>query len=91
MAKSRIVSGVLFGAAALALAAMSPASAQNAQEREVLERHCTSDYLRLCNMYDPGSPEVEQCFTSRTAELSPNCRNAIAAFANKGSARRRQQ
>jgi hypothetical protein len=42
-------------------------------------------------MYDPGSPEVEQCFTSRTAELSPNCRNAIAAFANKGSARRRQQ
>ena len=82
-------SGFLFGAAALALAAITPAAAQNPQERAALEQHCTSDYLRLCNMYDPGSPEVEQCFKDRTAELSPNCRSAIAAFTSK-SPRRRQ-
>lgn len=90
MAKSRIATGYLF-VTALALAAVSSAAAQDPQERAVLERHCTGDYLRLCNMYEPDSPQVEQCFTARRAELSPNCRNAIAAFTAKSSPRRRQQ
>ncbi|MEA3008543.1 MAG: hypothetical protein QOJ91_235, partial [Sphingomonadales bacterium] len=51
-------------------------------------RVCTGDYLRLCNMYDPGSPEVEQCFKDRNAELSPNCRSAIASFTSKNPRRR---
>jgi hypothetical protein len=81
-------SGFLFLTAALALAAVTPAAAQNPQERATLERVCTGDYLRLCNMYDPGSPEVEQCFKDRNAELSPNCRSAIASFTSKNPRRR---
>jgi hypothetical protein len=82
-------SGLLFGTVALAFATLSPAMAQNPQERAILEQQCTGDYLRLCNMYEPDSPQVEQCFKAKTAELSPNCRSAIAAFTGKGSGKRR--
>lgn len=78
----------MFGAA-LAIVIVSPSIAQNAQEKAALQQNCTGDYMRLCSMYDPGSKQVEQCFTAKTRELSPECRGAIAAFsrANPGGRR----
>lgn len=81
--------GLMVAAATLAWAT-SPASAQNPQEQAVLRQHCSGDYMRLCNMYEPGSPQVEQCFQAKTAELTPNCRSAIASFTKKNPAGRQR-
>lgn len=75
---------------ALALGLAGPALAQNPQEEAVLRQSCTGDYMRLCSQFDPGSPEVEQCFKSRMKDLTPQCQTAITAFnkANPGGRKR---
>ena len=65
--------------AALVLAA-APAFAQSPEEMAEFRRDCTSDYMRLCSAYDPGSPQVRQCFEARRAELSQRCSATIAKY-----------
>lgn len=78
-----------FGSA-LALGVAAPALAQNPQEEAALRQSCSGDYMRLCSTFDPGSPEVEQCFKAKMKELTPQCQSAIAAFnkANPGGRKR---
>ncbi len=70
---------------AFALGVAGQALAMTPQEEAVFRRVCTGDYMRLCSMYDPGSPGVQQCFQARMAELSPGCQTAIMDY-NKANA-----
>lgn len=56
------------------------AFAQDQQEMAEYRRDCSADYSRLCSAYDPGSPQVQQCFAARRAELSPRCAATIAKY-----------
>jgi hypothetical protein len=76
-------------AASLALTTL-PAFAQDAQQQAVFRQYCSGDYMRLCSAYNPGSPEVEQCFQARMRELSPGCQNAIAEYTKKERGSRRR-
>lgn len=75
-AKARWVATAL----AVLLASSTAALAQNQQEMAEYRRDCSADYSRLCSAYDPGSPQVEQCFAARRAELSPRCAATIAKY-----------
>ena len=72
--------GVRGLAAVLLIGAAVPALAQDQQEMAEFRRDCSADYTRLCSAYDPGSPEVRQCFAARKAELSPRCAATIAKY-----------
>lgn len=74
--------------AALAALLAGPALAQNAQEEAMLRQNCTGDYMRLCSQYDPGTPQVEQCFKAKMNDLTPQCRTAIASFQKNNPAGR---
>jgi hypothetical protein len=75
---------------ALALSVSGQALAQNAQERAAMQQYCTQDYLRLCSQFSPDTPQLEQCFVAKTAELSPDCRSTIAAFQQRQASERRR-
>lgn len=77
-------------AAALALVA-APAFAQNPQQQEVFRQNCSGDYMRFCSAYNPGTPEVEQCFRQHMQQLSPQCRSAIMAFEKESGGGTRQR
>lgn len=68
---------------ALMIGAAAPALAQNSQEEAAFRQNCTGDYMRLCAMYDPDTPQVEQCFKAKMKELSAECRATIAAYSKK--------
>jgi hypothetical protein len=74
---------------AMALGAVAPALALNAQEEAAFRQYCSGDYMRLCSQYDPGSKEVEQCFQQRRRELSPPCQQAISSFSKNNPQGRR--
>ena len=67
-----------------------PSFALTPQEEATFRQACTADYMRFCSTFDPGSPQVDQCFKQRMKELSPQCQGAIATYskANPGGARR---
>ena len=58
-------------------AAMSP------QEEAAFKQNCSGDYTRFCSMFDPNTPQVEQCFQQRMKDLSPRCQSTIASFSKK--------
>ena len=76
--------------AAFALASSGIALAQNAQERAAMQQYCTQDYLRLCSQFSPDTPQLEQCFAAKMAELSPECRSTIAAYQKRQASERRR-
>ena len=65
-------------AAALVAGIATPAVAQSADAE--YRRDCTADYQRLCSTFNPGSPEVEQCFKKRISEVSPRCQATIKKY-----------
>lgn len=75
---------------AFAMGVMGGAAAQNAQERAAMQQYCTQDYLRLCSQFSPDTPQLEQCFAARMAELSPDCRSTISAFQKRQASERRR-
>ena len=76
MIKARWIAPAL----ATLLITSSAAVAQNQQEMAEYRRDCSADYSRLCSAYDPSSPQVQQCFAARKAELSPRCAATIAKY-----------
>ena len=66
-----------------AFAAMTP------QEEATFRQYCTNDYMRFCSMFDPNTPQVEQCFEQRMKDLSPRCQAAITSFSKKNPGGRR--
>lgn len=77
-------------AAALLAGGTGAALAQSEQEMEEFRRDCTMDYSRLCSAYEPGSPQVRQCFAARRAELSPRCAATIAKYETQKPQQRRR-
>lgn len=86
----RIALAAALTLAAAGLAGAGQALAMTPQEEAVFRRVCTGDYMRLCSMYDPGSPGVQQCFQAKMAELSPGCQGAIVDY-NKANAPARKR
>jgi hypothetical protein len=72
-----------FLAAAMTAGAAFAAPAMTPQEEATFRRDCTNDYMRFCSMFDPNTPQVEQCFEQRMKELSPRCQSAIASYSKK--------
>ena len=80
-----------FLAAALLVAStVVPASALTPQEEAVFKQSCTGDYMRFCSMFDPNTPQVQQCFQQRMKELSPRCQAAIAEYSKSNSSARKR-
>ena len=67
-------------AAAITVALAGPSLALTPQEEAVFRQACTADYMRLCSAYDPGSPQVDQCFKQNMKQLSPQCQSAITNY-----------
>ncbi|TDR94915.1 hypothetical protein EV668_2206 [Enterovirga rhinocerotis] len=76
--------------AAILVAGSGAAVAASEQEMAEYRRDCTMDYTRLCSAYDPGSPQVRQCFAARRAELSPRCAATIAKYETPEKPQRRR-
>ena len=55
--------------------------AMTPQQEAAFKQNCTGDYMRFCSMFDPNTPQVEQCFQQRMKELSPRCQASIASYA----------
>ena len=79
----RIAAAVGLTFAATAAGAMTP------EQEAVFRQNCTNDYMRFCSMFDPNTPQVEQCFQQRMKDLSPRCQAAIASYSKKSPGGRR--
>ena len=62
-------------AAAGLLAAVGPASAQDARVRSA----CSGDYHRYCPAYPVGSTQLKSCMRAVGKRLSPACVDALVA------------
>lgn len=64
-------------AAALALVATLPATAQNQPNQRVLRDACLSDARTLCGTVQPGGGRLLLCLDANRAKLSPACAQAL--------------
>jgi hypothetical protein len=70
-------------------AAPAPAargSAPTPEQQAALRQLCGADYMAKCSHVAPASPQALQCLQSKSAELSDNCRGALALFSPGGAA-----
>jgi hypothetical protein len=70
-------------AAALLLSGVAGASAQAVDVRQA----CTPDAMRLCNEFIPDEGKVKSCMMAKRAQLSVECRTAIAGGRAVGTRR----
>jgi hypothetical protein len=62
-------------------AAPAAAPAQpTAQQQAAIKQSCQSDFMARCRGVQPGGAQALQCLQRNSAQLSPNCRNAVAAL-----------
>jgi hypothetical protein len=71
---------ITIASALLAATLATSASAMTQQQEAAFRQSCGNDYMRFCSMFEPNTPQVEQCFQQRMKELSPRCQSAIASF-----------
>jgi len=50
------------------------------QQQAAVKQHCRSDFMARCRGVQPGGAEALRCLQSNSAQLSPNCREAVAAL-----------
>lgn len=81
--------GYALAGSLLLIVAAGPSLALTPQEEATLRDNCSGDYMRLCAMHAPDSPQVEQCFQAKAKDLSPECRTAISAFSRRNPGGRR--
>lgn len=61
-------------------AAVFVASASNAHAVPgFVKRACSNDYFNYCSRFQPGTPEVRQCFRRNGKRLSDGCVEALRA------------
>jgi hypothetical protein len=70
---------------AAAPAAPPAAGAPTPEQQAALRQLCGADYMAKCSHVAPASQQALQCLQSHSAELSANCRGALALF-SPGSA-----
>jgi hypothetical protein len=72
-------------APAVAPAASPAAGAPTAEQQAALRQLCGADYMAKCSHVAPASHQALQCLQIHSADLSANCRGALALF-SPGSA-----
>ena len=77
-------------AAAAAAAPARPAAAAparpTAQQQAAIRQSCQGDFMSKCSGVQPGGADALRCLQRNSAQLSPNCRNAVAAIGGGGTA-----
>ncbi len=74
-----------------AAAAISASSTHVHAVPGFVKRACSNDYFTYCSKFQPGTPEVRQCFRRNGKRLSGTCVDALRAAgltSAKGSSRR---
>jgi hypothetical protein len=56
------------------------AGAPTSDQQAALRQFCGADYMAKCGNVPPATREALQCLQSHSAELSENCRGALALF-----------
>lgn len=62
-----------------ALMVLAFAGAVHAQDRKALREACTGDAKKHCASVQRGGGRIVQCLRDHNAELTPACRNGLAA------------
>ncbi|MBX9847585.1 MAG: cysteine rich repeat-containing protein, partial [Xanthobacteraceae bacterium] len=73
---------------AAAPATPAPAASSGAptpEQQAALRQLCGADYMAKCSHVAPASHQALQCLQSHSAELSANCRGALALFSPGGA------
>jgi hypothetical protein len=58
--------------------------AASAQASPDVQQACTPDAMRLCGEFIPDVPKITACMTRKHAQLSHECRTAMAAGHHRG-------
>ena len=61
------------------------AGAPTPDQQTALRQLCGADYMAKCGHVPPATREALQCLQSKSAELSENCRGALALFSPAGA------
>ena len=69
-------------ATAPAAAAAPPAAVRQPtpQQQAAIRQSCQSDFMSRCSGVQPGGADALRCLQRNSAQLSPNCRTAVAAL-----------
>ncbi len=80
-------SAIAFVAAALLAGAASHAGAQpTAAQQSAIRASCRADFMAQCAGVKPGGADALQCLTQHASDVSPACKQALAAIAKPASA-----
>jgi hypothetical protein len=71
--------------AARPAAAATPAR-PTAQQQAAIRQSCQGDFMSKCSGVQPGGADALRCLQRNSAQLSPNCRSAVAALGGGGPA-----
>ena len=66
-----------------AAAAPSPPARPTAQQQAAIRQSCQSDFMSRCSRRQPGGADALHCLQRNSAQLSPNCRTAVAALGGR--------
>ena len=74
-------------ATAPAAAAAPPAAVRQPtpQQQAAIRQSCQSDFMSRCSGVQPGGADALRCLQRNSAQLSPNCRTAVAAARRPGT------
>ena len=79
MLKSSLVTCALIALTLTPTAAHQPTQAQ----RDAVRAACRSDFMANCAGVQPGGKEALECLVRSEPKLSPPCRGAVGAIANR--------
>jgi hypothetical protein len=58
----------------------APTARPTAQQQAAIRQACQGDFMSKCSGVQPGGAAALQCLQRHSAQLSPNCRQAVAAI-----------
>jgi hypothetical protein len=67
-------------------AAAAGAARPTAQQQAAIRQSCQGDFMSKCSGVQPGGADALRCLQRNSAQLSPNCRGAVAAIGGGGTA-----
>ncbi len=75
-------------AGALALAASTPALAQQQQQQtpngmQAEQQACEGDVYKLCGQAIPDQTRIEKCLRKKWSKVSQNCRKTMASYGKR--------
>jgi hypothetical protein len=67
-------------------AAAAAPTRPTAQQQSAIRQSCQGDFMSKCSGVQPGGADALRCLQRNSAQLSPNCRSAVAAIGGGGTA-----